>query len=170
MIFRKRTEASEPESAADWLKAAVKKELPGADEQTILVVCAIAGLLGAAAYADRKIVEEELTALNRELGRVEGLSAAGAGRIVRDLQEHARELTTLETPRYTRALRELQDRELTQSVLNALVDLAASDGEISSDEVQRLRLTTTALGLTQHDYNLAQARHRDKLSALKRQT
>ena len=35
-------------------------------------------------------------------------------------------------------------------------------------ETNLLRLTATALGLTQDDYNACQARHRDKLAVLKR--
>ncbi len=51
--------------------------------------------------------------------------------------------------------------------LEILVDLAAADGHISQDEVNLLRMLTTALGLTQDDYNRAQHKHRDKLSVLK---
>jgi uncharacterized tellurite resistance protein B-like protein len=53
-------------------------------------------------------------------------------------------------------------------VLDALVDLAASDNEITVAETNVLRLTATALGLTQDDYNASQAMHRDKLTVFKK--
>ena len=63
--------------------------------------------------------------------------------------------------------RELGDRELRVEVLDVLVDVAAADGVLSTPETNLLRQVTTALGLSQTDYNEAQSRHRERLTALK---
>ena len=63
-------------------------------------------------------------------------------------------------------LREQASRELRLEILGVLLDLAASDGTVSLDEVNLLRNTAGALGLSQRDYNDAQAPHRGKLSVL----
>ena len=76
-------------------------------------------------------------------------------------------VSTLERPRFTRALLELADRDLRYQVLGLLVDLAAADGTISLEEVNMLRSITTALGLTQHDYNELQTQHRERLRSLR---
>ena len=52
-------------------------------------------------------------------------------------------------------------------MLDALVDLAAADGRVTMNETNVLRQITTSLGLSQSDYNEAQARHKDRLSILK---
>jgi uncharacterized tellurite resistance protein B-like protein len=64
-------------------------------------------------------------------------------------------------------LRDLGDDELRREVLEMLVDLAAEDGVITSAESNLLRRLTSALGLTQEDYNTAQARHKERLAVLR---
>jgi uncharacterized tellurite resistance protein B-like protein len=91
----------------------------------------------------------------------EGISA-----ICAVLRAHVIEVSTVQVPRYSRLLLELGDRELRVEVLETLVELAAADGVIDGAEVNLLRLTTTALGLSQSDYNAAQAKHRARLQSL----
>jgi tellurite resistance protein len=77
------------------------------------------------------------------------------------------QVSTVEVPRYCRVLRELGDRELRVEVLQVLVDVAAADGVITTRETNILRQITTALGLSQSDYNEAQDKHKDRLAALR---
>jgi len=166
MFFSKRPKTG-PEKPVETLEAAVRHELEGADAETVAIVTAIAGLLGSIAYADREITEDEQRLVLAELSRIQGLNAAGAQAILRTMTQHIVSVSTLERPRFTRALLELGDRDLRYQVLGLLVDLAAADGTISLDEVNMLRSITTALGLTQHDYNELQAQHRERLRSLR---
>ena len=52
-------------------------------------------------------------------------------------------------------------------LLQTLLELAAADGAITHHETNLLRLVTRALGLSQLDYNHAQAKHRDRIAALR---
>jgi uncharacterized tellurite resistance protein B-like protein len=158
--------APTPEGA-EALTEVVRKHLAGADDESVRVVTAIAGLLGAIAYADRDYTESEERRVRQELARVNGMTDAGITAILNALRRNILEVSTVELPRYARTLVELADRELRVETLEILVDLAAADGQISQDEVNLLRTVTTALGLTQQDYNAAQHRYRDKLSILK---
>jgi uncharacterized tellurite resistance protein B-like protein len=128
-----------------------------------MVVAAIAGLLGAVAYADREYSPDESLRVRAELSRVQGMPAADVDAIGKVLEERAVELSTIETPRLCRVLRELADRELRLQVLEILVDLAAEDGVISVAENNVLRRLTTALGLGQDDYNALQAKHKHRI-------
>lgn len=166
MFFSKHPK-TEPGKPPETLEAAVRHELGGADAETVAIVTAIAGLLGSIAYADRQITEAEQRLVLAELSRIQGLDAHGAQAILRTLTEHIVSVSTLERPRFTRALLELADRDLRYQVLGLLVDLAAVDGTISLEEVNMLRSITTALGLTQHDYNELQAQHRERLRSLR---
>lgn len=147
---------------------AVRTELRGADEETVQVVAAISGLLGAVAYADREYSAGEEARVRAELARVHGMTEAGIDAICAVLRAHVVEFSTVQAPRFARALLELADRELRVEVLETLVELAAADGAIEVAEVNVLRLLTTALGLSQDDYNAAQAKHRDRILALSR--
>jgi uncharacterized tellurite resistance protein B-like protein len=136
------------------------------DVEGAKIVAAIAGLLGTVAYADRRYEAIEEHRIRQELARVHGLTAAGVDAICTVLRQHIVEISTVEAPVYARELLALADKDLRLEVLDALVDLAAADDEITVDETNVLRLAATALGLTQHDYNTAQSRHREKLKVL----
>lgn len=156
-----------PPSGATELFDVVRKELPEADEETQMVVVAIVGLLGAVAYADRSYSEQEERRIKDELSRVNGMTESGIRAICAVLRQHIIEVSTVQLPRYARILTDLADRELRVELLQTLLELAAADGVITHPETNLLRLVTQALGLTQLDYNHAQAKHRDRLAALK---
>jgi uncharacterized tellurite resistance protein B-like protein len=158
---------AEPEEAPSDLASTVERHLPGADRETVEVVAALAGLLAAVAYADRTYSGEEESEVRAALGRVHGMTSAGVDAVCDTLRRTLVAHTAVEVPRCTRTLRELGDTELRREVLDALVDLAAADGRITTPETNLLRQVTTSLGLSQGDYNASQERHRERLSVLK---
>lgn len=166
MFFDKRNKTGAKDPSPETLAGVVQAELGDADAETVAIVTAIAGLLGSIAYADREVTEDERNLLVAHLSQIHGLDELGAQAILRTLTRHIVTVSTLERPRFTRTLLELADRELRYQVLGMLVELAAADGSISLDEVNMLRSITTALGLTQQDYNELQTRHRERLSSL----
>jgi uncharacterized tellurite resistance protein B-like protein len=160
--------ASAPESSgADALRDSIAQHLPDADGETVSVVTSMAGLLGAVAYADRHYSAAEEARVREELARVNGMTAAGIDAICVALRAHIVEVSTVQIPRYARALVELADVELRREVLRALIDLAAADSSISLAETNLLRQITSSLGLSQNDYLELQARHRQHLDSLK---
>jgi len=159
--------ATAPEGARGFA-GVVRANMVGSDEETVRIVVAVAGLLGTVAYADRRYAPEEEQRIRQELERIHALTPSAVDTICAALREHIVEISTIEAPFYGRELLLLADRDLRVEVLGALVDLAAADNEITVTETNLLRLTATALGLTQDDYNASQARHRDKLAVLKR--
>jgi len=149
------------------LRESVERELPEADAETVTVVSSMIGLLGAVAYADRNYSSAEEVHVREELSRVHGMTAQGIDAICTVLREHVVEISTVEIPRFARALVELADDELRREVLGALVALAAADESITLAETNLLRQITKSLGLSQQDYLEAQQRHRQHLSSLK---
>jgi len=150
-------------SAGGALRASIERELPEADGETITVVTSIAGLLGTVAYADRDYSSAEEARVRAELLRVQGMTASGVDAICKTLREHIVEISSVETPLFTRALVELADVELRREVLGALVELAAADESITLAETNMLRQLTQSLGLSQQDYLELQQRHRELL-------
>ena len=154
-------------SGGGALHESLQRELADADAETVTVVTSMVGLLGAVAYADRNYAPEEEAHVRQELGRVHGMTAQGVEAICKVLREHVVEISTVEIPRFARALVELADEELRREVLGALVGLAAADESISLTETNLLRQITKSLGLSQQDYLEAQQRHRQHLDSLK---
>jgi uncharacterized tellurite resistance protein B-like protein len=151
MLFRRKLRHSTEAKgdSAESLESAVRSELGGADDATVAIVTAIAGLMAAIAYADREVSDAEAEFLHRELARVDGIDERGASAICAVLTRHVVEISTAWRARYTRSLKPLADRALRVVILGVLVDLAAADGSLSPPAVQSLRHITAALGLTQ---------------------
>jgi uncharacterized tellurite resistance protein B-like protein len=92
------------------------------------------------------------------------MAEGGPDAICAVLERHVAELATINPQAYTRTLREHTDKQMRLEVLDVLLELAAADGELAFAETQLLRRLTGAMGLTQDDYNRAQAQHRERLS------
>ena len=165
MAFWKRTDEAPgaPEVSAQ-LSAAVRAQLRDADDETVSIVTAVAGLLACVAYSDRSLTAEERAHVREVLSRVHDMAKGGPDAICAVLERHMTELATVNPQAYTRTLREHTDKQMRLEVLDVLLDLAAADGELAFAETQVLRRLTGALGLEQDDYNRAQSRHRERLS------
>ena len=161
-----RAEMVKEPGGAEEFENAIRSELATADAETVFVVTAIVGLLGAVAYADGVFSLDEQQRVREELSRIRGMTAQGVDTITRALINHVLEIATVQSPRYTRLLRELGDQELRLDLLEMLVALAAADQVITSAETNVMRQITTSLGLTQRDYNAAQAKYKDRLAVL----
>lgn len=168
MVFFRRA-SSRPERPDERLLAAVRAHLPSADVSTQRIVAAVAGLLSCVAYADRTYSDAEAAKIRAELSRVHGLTPDAVDALERVLRAELVGLAMAGDQLWCRELVELGDRELRIEVLEVLVELAASDAEFTLAETNLLRRVATALGLAQTDYDALQARHRDKLSVLRRE-
>ncbi len=150
----------------ELLRDAIRDALgPEANESSVRLLSAVAGLLGAVAYADRNIVPEEEAHLRAELARLNGFSSRKVDTVAQLLMSHALRLSTTFVPRFTRTLREELDPADRCEVLDALLGMAAADGVITHDEVVNLRNLCTALGLSQSQYNQLQEKHRALLES-----
>lgn len=141
--------------------------MPDADDATIRIVTAIAGLLGAIAYADREYTDEEQALIRNELACIQGLTPQAIDAICIGLKQHIVEISTIYGPRFTRDLKAHGDHDLRLQVLELLMKAAAADGDVSTEETTVMRRTAQALGLSQRDYNAVQARYADHLAVLK---
>ncbi len=149
------------------LERTVREVLGAADEESVLVITAVVGLLGAAAYADGEFTADEEQQVRTELTRIRGMSASGVDAVCSALRRHVREIRAVQTPRYSRVLRELADRETRVQVVDMLLALAAADQRITTAETNFIRQTVSALGLSQSDYNALQEKHRERLAVLR---
>jgi uncharacterized tellurite resistance protein B-like protein len=151
---------------SDPLGDVVRQNMPEADAASQRIVTAVAGLLACVAFADHEYHPNEERMVRDELGRIHGLSASGADAICAVLSAQIGRVVSGGDHRWVRDLRELTDRTQRREILEVLLDLAAVDEELAIQEANYLRRLATALGLEQHEYNEAQARHRGKLTTL----
>ena len=167
-MWNRRGAKQDASPALRSLREAVRSHLPDADDDTHAIVVAISGLLLCTAFEDRVFDAAEEDFMRGELGRIRGLPSGGVDAILDALRTHAKALYSEGDHSFARELKERSDRPQRLEVLEILVDLAAVDGVLSLSETNNLRRLTLALGLTPQEYDGIQARHREKLSVLKK--
>lgn len=163
VFFLKKKPPTEPTSD---LVAVVGRSLPEADQDTVQIITAVAGLLGCICYADREVSDREGHMVRNLLQTVQGIGPREADAILTALSRNIIAISTTQVTRYARTLKSLADRELRNHVLDMMLDVATVDDHLSSDEVIVLRQVTQALGLNQADYNALQQKHRGVLATL----
>lgn len=148
------------------LYEAVRGQLGEGDDELVRIVGSVAALMLCVAYADLDVRPEELDEVAETLRRVRGLDEQGARAIIEVLREQTVTIAAAEATTYARELLGLTGEDFRVELLDALIDVAAADGEISLAETNMLRPVAVALGLTQQHYNASQSRHRDRLAVL----
>ncbi len=162
MFFKKK-----PKSAHQTeLARQVARALPDVDDDTVRLVAAIAGLLTCVAYADSDFDPKEREMIRAELSRLAILDERAVTAICALLEKQVATISAEGGQLFARDIRELCDRDGRIEVLDALVEIAAADGELSLSETNYLRRLVPIIGLSQDEYNDLQERHRDKLAVL----
>ena len=151
---------------AKALYDAIREHLGDDDDVHVRIVASIAALMLCVAYADQNYDEDEERVVREVLGQIRGLDEAGVGAINEVLREHTVRIIGAEASTYARELLDLTEVDFRMQLLDALVDLAAADGNISLAETNMLRTITKSFGFEQQVYNASQARHRDKVGVL----
>jgi uncharacterized tellurite resistance protein B-like protein len=141
--------------------------MPEASAESAAIVGAVAGLLAFVAYADREYKAEERRVVHGALARVEGLPEHASEAASELLASRIDDLAAEPLQTYTRVLYEFTTRAARLEVLEVLMEVATADQVLSMDETHGLRRIAKLLGLSERDYDAAQAHHRDRLSVLR---
>ena len=155
-----------PKTATEELRELVARSMPQADAVDAAVVFATAGLLAAVAHADRAYTQSERETVHSALSRMHGLGDGSVEAICALLEEHLDELAHESIQTYTRILYEHVERGARLEVLEVLLELGASDDNLSIEETNLLRRIASGLGLSQEEYLALQHQHRKRLSVL----
>jgi len=154
-------------TATDELRGAVAAAMPGADAESAAIVGAVAGLCAIVAFVDREYAAAERVAVRELLGKVHGLPSHAVDGVCALLEARIAELAHESLQTCTRVLYERTERGARVEVLDMLMDLAAADEAVSTDETNMLRRIATGLGLSENEYISSQSRYRERLSILK---
>ena len=163
MIFRRK----DPELNLGPLEQLLAERLPDADEGLRGIVAGIAGLLACVAYADGVYDPAEKETVRAELGRIHVLDEAAVEAIAALLEQHGHALAHGGDHAWAATLKEALPLDERLHVMDALLEVAAADGELATAETNYLRRLTTKLALSQDHYTALQSRHADKLGVLR---
>ncbi len=131
--------------------------LPNVDEETRVKIAAISGLLACVANSDFKVTPCEIEDIKSSLKQWCKLSDEQIQTVTEVTLKEVNALASLDVHQYTGALDKVLNDEERVGILEALFQLAASDGEVSIDEAEFIRHIGHGLRLDHHEYVAARA-------------
>jgi uncharacterized tellurite resistance protein B-like protein len=140
---------------------------PDANEREVIISTCIAGLCARVAYVDLDITDDEVGQLKKTLTDWTRLSDKNIEHIGEMAIAEMKSLSGLENHLYVLPLNDVLDKREKVEVLVALFALAASDGEVSNEESEEIRLISHGLRLNDQYFLAARATVLKKLKALK---
>lgn len=167
MSFWKKFIEKTEENNQSSLHNELKEELSALNENEIIEVTCIAGLLARVAYVDFDLDPEELKHINEILTEWTDLEENLVSKISQTAVKHIKELAGLENHLYVYPLRDILDRDARYKIVEALFAIAAADGNVENIESEEIRLINTGLELSNQHFLAARAKVIQKLGALK---
>jgi uncharacterized tellurite resistance protein B-like protein len=145
----------------------LQKQMPHADETTLLKSTAMAGLLCSVAFSDLKISSEERKQIAIELKKWSALSPKEIELITEMSADEIKEFSAVSTSDYSDYLGNNLSIEERYKVLLSLFTLAAAQDGVSALETEEIRILCKGLLLEHKHFVAAQATVKEHLNSLK---
>ncbi len=145
----------------------VKEMYPDMSEEQLIKITCIAGLFARVAYVDFSLEESEIDHMKAALKEMTDFKDEEINSIVGVANKHIKELAGLENHKYVYSLKEVMDQNERYKIIEALFYVAASDGTVSNDESEEIRIINKGFDLSDRHFAAARAKVSDKLGALR---
>ena len=152
------------------IHAKVIKLLPNEEEDKLIKMACISGLLARVAYIDFEVHQNEVKEMVNSLINWGNLSEKDSQSVVKMAVEEIKELSGLENHKYCQPLTSLMKPEERYSLLKALFSIAASDGQVEEKESEEIRIISKGLRLQHQDFISARASVLNKIKSLMKET
>lgn len=146
----------------------LQAQFPNLEENELVKITCIAGLLARVAYVDFELDPSEEANMKEALGEVTSFTTDQIESIVAISIKHIKELAGLENHKYVYSLKEVLDQNARYEIVEALFYLAAADGVVENVESEEIRLIVKGLDLGDKHFLAARAKVSSKLGALKK--
>lgn len=150
------------------LKVKISKALPHInDDNELLKITGMAGLLARVAFSDSEIDNKEIQSIEKALLQWTSISAEQTKDIAQMILNAYKELAGIENHQYTDALFRLLNEDERYEFLEVLFEVAASDQNVDNIESEEIRVITKGLRLSHRHFISARAKVLEHLKALK---
>jgi uncharacterized tellurite resistance protein B-like protein len=167
-LFKKFQTLGVPEKKLGELEKSLSPYLHQHSEEDKTQIICLAGLMARISYADMKITAEEKITISSSLKKHTNLSDEMITEIV-DIATHTiKELGSLENHLYVSPLLDFYDESKRYELVEALFEIAASDGKVDSSETEEIRLINKTFGLSHHHFVSARAKVIEHVGTLKK--
>lgn len=163
-MFKKGTEDSDQSQ----LYHELRDELPELEENELVKVACVSGLLARVAYVDFKLDPKELEHIDQVLKKWTQFDDKTIKLISQASLKHIKEFAGIENHLYARPLKEVLGENERFKLVEALFALAASDGSVEHLESEEIRLICRGLELSDQHYLGARAQVMEYLKALQK--
>ena len=143
------------------------EKFPDDDEDELIRTACIAGLFASVAYIDFEIHRNEQSLMEKSLVHWMDYPPEKARAVSGIAFSDTKELAGVENYTYSEALASLLDEQNRYGLLEALFELAASDGGVSEKESEEIRIIAKGLKLSHRHFLSARATVLEYLDALK---
>jgi uncharacterized tellurite resistance protein B-like protein len=164
-LFKNDEETTKTES---HLQLKIRELLPYAEDETLITVACVAGLMARVAFSDLEIDPKEVEQMNQSLGDFAILNADQTKAAVQIALQEVRALCGIENHMYTDPLSTMLTNEQRYALLKSLFKIAASDGKAEQVESEEIRLICKGLLLENKHFIAARATVAESLEALKK--
>jgi uncharacterized tellurite resistance protein B-like protein len=164
-LFNKEQDNSKNES---HLQVKIRELLPSAEEETLIIVACVAGLMARVAFSDLVVDPKEVEQMNLSLGDFAILDTDQTKAAIQIALEDVKHLCGIENYMYTDPLSTMLTNDQRYSLLKALFKIAASDGNAEEVESEEIRLICKGLLLETKHFIAARATVAKDLGALKK--
>ena len=142
--------------------------LPDKDEETLLKVACVSGLLARVAFVDLHIDDSEKKVIIDSLIKWSDLSDDEAKAVAELCLEEIKDLAGVENHLYCLPLREALSEKERFNIIKALFAVAAADGNVDNGESEEIRNINHGLYLEHQHYISARSTILEHLGALKK--
>ena len=136
-------------------------------EENLILYSCIAGLLARVAHVDFEVAEDEKKHMKNALTHWMKIDANKAELLSTIALDELKSLQGLDTRKFCTPLVETTDINTRFEIIEALFELAASDGGVSNDESNEISYISKALNLENKYFISARAAVKDHLNSLK---
>jgi|SaaInlStandDraft_2_1057019.scaffolds.fasta_scaffold116180_1 uncharacterized tellurite resistance protein B-like protein len=164
-LFREEQENTKSES---HLQGKIRELLPFSEDEQLITVACVAGLMARVAFSDLVIDPNEVKQMNQSLGDFAILDEVQTKATIQIALEDIKALCGIENHMYTEPLSTMLSKEQRYSLLKTLFKIAAADGKAEQVESEEIRLICKGLLLEPKHFIAARATVAESLAALKK--
>ena len=144
----------------------LRKDYPDADEDSLVIMSCISGLMARVAYVDFKLDEAEKEKIITILKEWNIHPSFNSEEIAKMAIHHIKDMAGLENHLYVHSLNKALNTDERYQVLQSLFLIAASDGEVENLESEEIRTICKGLELSRQHFLSARAEVASYLKAL----
>lgn len=156
-FFQSFQSSQQQEQFSNSIHEKLKQYLPNADDQELITLSCVSGLMARVAHCNLKIDQKEIQGITVALKRYSHLNENQCRIVAQLALDEVVQFCGVENYKYCSPLIDFFDEDQRYGLLEALFMVAASDDNVDQMETEEIRTIAKALGMNHHRFISARA-------------